>query len=410
MSSHNPFDAALAQLDAASQHIDVSEEILEQLRHPMREVRVNIPVRMDDGRLRVLEGYRVQHNNWRGPFKGGIRFHPATDIYEVKALAFWMTFKCAAVGIPLGGGKGGVTVNPKELSEGELERLSRGWARAMAPVIGPDTDVPAPDVYTTPQIMAWMMDEYSTVVGKPTPGVITGKPVAAGGSEGRDVATAQGGVYVTQELLTKMGIESPRVVIQGFGNAGATYARLAEERGWKVVGAADSRGAVLNPEGIDVAALEQHKKDTGSVSGFSGAENIEAADILKQECDVLVPAALEGVITEENAADVQAKAVVELANGPTTPEADALLFERGIHVVPDIVANAGGVTVSYFEWVQNTQDEKWTREEVLEKLQPIMVDAFTGIWENAESNKTNLRTGAYIRALKQLVDAYSPIA
>lgn len=405
METMNPFDAALQQLADAAKFVDVSDDVLAVLRQPQREIQVSIPMRMDDGSLRVFTGYRVQHNNARGPHKGGIRFHPDTNLDEVRALAFWMTFKCAAVGIPLGGGKGGVTVNPKELSESELERLSRGWARAFAPFIGPDIDVPAPDVYTTPQIMAWIADEYSSVVGTPTPAVITGKPVEAGGSAGRGTATAQGGMYVTRALLEKMQVEAPRVVVQGFGNAGATYARLAAEAGWKVIGVSDSRGAIVNPDGLDIAAVAAHKAETGSVAGFAGTEAVD--DILAVECDILVPAALEGVITETTAPNISAQAVLELANGPTTPEADAQLHARGIHVVPDIVANAGGVTVSYFEWEQNLSGETWTEEEVFTKLQPIMEAAFADAWGAANEHNVALRTGAYISALKRLDDAVS---
>jgi glutamate dehydrogenase/leucine dehydrogenase len=401
----NPFTAAQDQLKKATKHVDVSDDVLERLKAPMREMHVSIPVRMDDGSLKTFAGYRVQYDDSRGPFKGGIRFHPDTNIDEVKALAFWMTFKCATVGIPLGGGKGGVTVNPKELSERELEQLSRGWMRSMSKFVGPDTDIPAPDVYTTPQIMGWMMDEYSQAVGVYSPGVLTGKPLTAGGSEGRGSATAQGGMYVTKQLVEKMGLENPSVVVQGFGNAGSIYANMAVAEGWKVTGLADSRGAIFNADGLDVKAVAEHKASTGSVADFPGAENIEPAAILEQECDILVPAALEGVITGENAGNVKAKAVVELANGPTTPEADDILFEKGITVVPDILANAGGVTVSYFEWVQNSSQYYWSEEEVLEKLKPIMDNAFDGVWGAKEDAGTDMRTGAYIVATKRIADA-----
>ncbi len=371
----------------------------------MRELRVSIPVEMDDGSLRMFEGYRVQYDDSRGPFKGGIRFHPKTNIHEVRALAFWMTFKCATVGIPFGGGKGGVTVDPKKLSEGELERLSRGWARAMSNFIGPDKDIPAPDVYTNPKIMAWMMDEYSNVVGRLSPAVITGKPIAVGGSQGRGTATAQGGMYVTEELLPLMKLKNPTVVVQGFGNAGATYAALAQAKGWKVIGVSDSRGGIVNHDGLDIAAVGAHKKATGSVVGFGGTKSITNEQILTHACDILVPAALEGVITGRNAARIKAKVIVELANGPTLPEADTKLFKRGIVVVPDILANAGGVTVSYFEWVQNLMNYYWTEKEVLAKLRPIMVSSFRDVWKSAKQYHCDLRTAAYIVATARIAEA-----
>lgn len=402
----NPFKAAQAQLKKATEYVEVHPDVLERLKAPMREMHVSIPVRMDDGTLKTFSGYRVQYDDSRGPFKGGIRFHPQTNIDEVKALAFWMTFKCATVGIPYGGGKGGVTVDPKKLSEGELERLSRGWMRAMSQFVGPEVDIPAPDVYTTPQIMGWMMDEYSEAVGVYSPGVVTGKPLTAGGSEGRGSATAQGGMYVTEQLIKKMKMKKPSVVIQGFGNAGAIYAHMAADKGWKVIGLADSRGAIVNEKGLDVKAVAQHKADTGSVANFPGATTLKKSEqILEQKCDILVPAALEGVITKENVGRVKAKAIVELANGPTTPEADEKLFKKGIVLVPDILANAGGVTVSYFEWVQNSAQYYWTEAEVLSKLKPIMDRAFAGVWKAATASKIDLRTGAYVLATDRIAHA-----
>lgn len=402
----NPFQSALAQLDAASKFLGgVSPDILAQLRVPQREVQISIPVRMDDGVVKVFTGYRVQHNNARGPFKGGIRFHPQTNINEVRALAFWMTFKCATVGIPYGGGKGGVTVDPKKLSLRELEALSRGWARGMRDVIGPDRDIPAPDVYTTPQMMAWIMDEYSEMHGSYIPGVVTGKPVSVGGSLGRDIATAQGGIYVAEELLRKLKMKKPNVAIQGFGNAGSVFAELAAIRGWRVVAVSDSQSAILNAEGLDVRAVVAHKKKTESVADFAGAKNITNEQLLTTACDILVPAALEQVMTQTNAGRVKAKAVLELANGPTTPEADVKLFKRGIPVVPDILANAGGVTVSYFEWVQNLANYYWTEREVLDRLKPIMISAFANVWNMAEKYNVNLRTGAYIVATERIARA-----
>jgi glutamate dehydrogenase/leucine dehydrogenase len=403
--AQNPFQAAQEQLKKAADIIGLDERVVTRLSKPMRELHISIPVNMDDGSLKMFEGYRVQYDDSRGPFKGGIRFHPKTNIHEVKALAFWMTMKCATVGIPYGGGKGGVTVDPKKLSEGELERLSRGWARAMSNFIGPKTDIPAPDVYTNPKIMAWMMDEYSQAVGELSPAVITGKPIAVGGSAGRGTATAQGGMYVTEQLLAKMKIKNPTVVVQGFGNAGATYAELAAKKGWKVIGVSDSRGGIVNPKGLDVKAVAAHKRATGSVTNFPGSKNVTNEQILTQVCDILVPAALEGVITAANVGKVKARAVVELANGPTVPEADTKLFKRGIVLVPDILANAGGVTVSYFEWVQNLMNYYWTEKEVFEKLRPIMITAFDDVWNASQKYQCDLRTGAYIVATARVAEA-----
>ncbi len=402
----NPFKEGLKQLAKAAKYLeDIDSGAIERLKSPMREVHISIPVRMDDGSLKVFQGYRVQHDNSRGPHKGGIRFHPDTNINEVRALAFWMTFKCATVGIPLGGGKGGVKVNPKNLSERELEALSRGWARAMSNVIGPKHDIPAPDVYTTPQIMGWMVDEYSQAVGEWSPGVITGKPISIGGSQGRGSATAQGGIYVTEELLKRTKMKKPSIVIQGFGNAGSIYAALAAKKGWKIVGLSDSKGAIYNERGLDQKKVAQYKQKTGSVVGFEGAKEMSNEKLLMQQCDILVPAALEGVITKTNAGRIKAKAIVELANGPTLPEADEKLFKKGVIVIPDILANAGGVTVSYFEWVQNTMGYYWSEKEVLERLKPIMIAAFNDVWKAAEKAEVDMRTGAYIHATRRIAEA-----
>ncbi len=401
----NPFESGIAQLKKAAAVAKLPEAVITRLGMPMREIHVALPVRMDDGSLRMFEGYRVQYDDSRGPFKGGIRFHPETNIDEVKALAFWMTFKCAVVGIPYGGGKGGVTIDPKQLSERELEAVSRAWMRAMAPYVGPHVDIPAPDVYTTPQIMGWMMDEYSQQVGSLQPGVITGKPLSVGGSAGRGIATAQGGMHVTEQLIEKLNIERPRIVVQGFGNAGSVYAHLAAKKEWSVVAVSDSKGAIYNANGLDIIAVDAHKKATGSVQGFAGATDMTNDELLAIECDILVPAALENAITKEIAPRVAAKAVVELANGPTTPEADAILFEKGIVVVPDILANAGGVTTSYFEWVQNNQGYYWSEAEVLQKLEPIMVTAFADVWANKEEFGTDMRSAAYIHATRRIAEA-----
>ena len=375
----NPFENALNQIRRAADVTDVKADVISILSHPMREVRVSIPLKRDDGSLEMIEGFRVQHNNWRGPFKGGIRYHQDVDIHEVKALATWMTFKTAIAGIPMGGGKGGVTFNPKEYSQAEIERVTRAWVRAMDGVIGPTVDVPAPDVNTRPQEMVWIADEFGN------PAVTTGKPIEAGGSEGRGEATAQGGYYVLDELFEDLSLEPEMktVAIQGFGNAGRTFARIATRHEWKVIAVSDSRGAVYNPEGLDVEALERHKDETRSVVGFEGAQEMTNEAILELECGLLAPAVLENVITQENAPRIQAKVVLELANGPTTPEADDILFEKGIHVVPDVLANAGGVTVSYFEWEQNMKDEKWTAPDVDAKLKTAMADAARQTWDRA---------------------------
>lgn len=401
----NPFKAALEQLDKAAALTDVDPEVVERLKNPNREVHVSLPIRMDDGSLKTFKGYRVQHDDSRGPYKGGIRFHSQTNIHEVRALAFWMTFKCAVAGIPLGGGKGGVTVDPKKLSERELEELSRAWARSMRDVIGPARDIPAPDVYTNPKIMGWIVDEYSEAVGVYSPGVVTGKPLSIGGSQGRGSATAQGGVYVTEQLLKKLNLKNPSIVIQGFGNAGSVYAELAAKKGWKVIAASDSSGGIVNEKGLDVQALLKHKMTTGSVADFAGSKPIDNEKILMLKCDLLVPAALEGVITKTNAGRIKAKAIVELANGPTLPEADEKLFKKGIIVVPDILANSGGVTVSYFEWVQNNYNYYWAEKEVLDKLKPLMDTAFINVWKAAEDGATDMRTGAYIVALKAIAES-----
>jgi glutamate dehydrogenase/leucine dehydrogenase len=366
---------------------------------------------MDDGVVKVFTGYRSQYNNALGPYKGGIRYHPNVTLDEVKALSFWMAIKCATVNIPLGGGKGGVIVNPKELSEGEIERLSRGYIQKIWRNIGSDKDIPAPDVYTTPQIMAIMRDEYEKLVGHSDPGVITGKPIEEGGSEGRSFATAQGGVYCTTQLAKKLGLVpgSTTVAIQGFGNAGSFMAKILSSLGYNILAVSDSRGGITTSDdqqatirGFDIGALIEHKQKTGSVQDFSGAKNISNEELLELPVDILVPAALENVITDLNAHNVKAKAIVELANGPTTPEADEVLKEKGIVVVPDVLANAGGVTVSYFEWDQNVKGEHWSEEDVLQKLEKIMVDAFNDVWETKEKYGIDMRTAAFVRAIERI--------
>lgn len=400
------FDNALSQLARATVVRAFSQEFLDRLSHPNRQIRVSIPVRMDDGSLKIFEGYRVQHNNARGPYKGGIRYHEQTDIEEVKALAFWMSLKCAVVNIPMGGGKGGITVNPKSLSSRELELLSRGWMRAMADVVGPKKDVPAPDVNTTPQIMAWMADEYAKITGDTSGAVITGKPLDRGGSEGRGAATAQGGFYVFDALREKLELPAVcRIAIQGFGNAGSHAAELWTNAGHKLVATSDSRGAIYCEEGIDPIKLEEHKKATGSVIGFENATTISQDELLVCACDVLIPAALENQLTKENANRVQARVVLELANGPTTPEADDLFFSKNITVIPDILANAGGVTVSTFEWEQSLKEEHWSEAEVFMKLKEIMMREANAIFDSAMVLQTDLRRAAFVVALSRIEEA-----
>ncbi len=402
------FQNAMKQLDAAAAVAAPDKAVLESLRRPKRLFEVSVPVRMDDGSIRVFTGYRVQYDDSRGPFKGGIRYHPQTDIDEVKALAFWMSIKCAVVNVPFGGGKGGVTVNPKELSGTELERLSRNYFRAIAPFIGLNVDVPAPDMNTNPAIMAWFADEYARTAGEYVPGIVTGKPLSVGGSKGRMSATGQGGLFVLDEhlRLQDRAPESVSIAIQGFGNAGQHFARLARERGYRVVAASDSKGAVMNQAGLDVQALIEHKTQTGSVVGFGGgSEDIEPGAILEVAADVIVPAALENVLTAENAPRVKAKVVLELANGPTTPEADETLASSGVVVIPDVLANAGGVAVSYFEWVQNRDGKYWSYEEVRAQLEQLMKAAYADVRQEAEANGITFRKAAFVMALRRIAEA-----
>ncbi len=403
----NAFNNALKQLDKAVSLLDLKEGAVEALKKPKRVLQFSLPVKMDDGKLKVFEAYRVQYNDARGPFKGGIRFHQQVNLSEVKALAFWMAIKTATVGIPMGGGKGGVVVNPKKLSPAELERLSRAYMRAIADFVGPEIDVPAPDVNTNPQIMAWMMDEYEKIKGGHYPGVITGKPLELGGSAGRGTATAQGGFYVLSELLGKLksGRKKLTLAIQGFGNAGSVFADLADQAGLKVVAVSDSQGGIYNEQGLELDKVKEHKKQTGSVVDFEGAKKVTNQKLLELPVDILVPAALENQITKDNAGRIKAQIILELANGPITPEADEKLFKKGKIVVPDVLANAGGVTVSYFEWVQNRQQYYWTEQEVLAKLKPIMVKAFNEVWQTGQEMKVDLRTAAFVLAIKRIVEA-----
>lgn len=396
--------------------MSLDEDVRRVLSEPQRKVEVSIPVRMDDGTLRIFDGFRVQHNNSRGPYKGGFRYHQQVDMEEVKALAAWMTLKCAVVGIPLGGAKGGVIVNPKELSEGELERLTRAYARLVAPVVGPDTDVPAPDVNTNSKIMDWFADEYSKLKGSDMKGVVTGKSLENGGSKGRNNATAQGGVYVLEEFLRSKSIEpkTAKVIIQGFGNAGGIAAKLLTDAGYEVVGTSDSQGGIFCSHGINPDELLSCKIEKDSVvncgvhasevHGMDGStcKKVSNEELLELECDVLILAALENQITEENAGKIKAKYILELANGPITPEADEILGQRGIIVVPDILANAGGVTVSYFEMLQNASNEYWTEEDVNEKLKDIMIKAWKEVENNGEKYNCSLREAAFITALAKV--------
>lgn len=399
----NPFQNAMSQLDKVDKIKDFGAEYVSRFRQPDRDVRISIPVKMDDGSLKIFEGYRVEYNNALGPYKGGIRYHQDTEINEVKALAFWMTIKCAVAGIPMGGGKGGITVNPKKLSKGELERLSRGWVQKLSDILGPHKDVPAPDVNTTPEIMSWMSDEFEKITGDKTRATFTGKPIENGGSEGRGAATGLGGFYVFDSLRAQIGLpEKCRVVVQGFGNVGNNTARIFAENGHTVIAVSDSKSAIVKEDGLDLEKVEAHKKDTGSLKDFPGAKNITNAELLKLSCDLLVPAAFENVITTENVDKIKAKAILELANGPITPEADETLFKKNIAVIPDVLANSGGVTVSYFEWDQNLKNEKWTEEEVNKKLLPMMQDAAQKIFEKAKENNTYLRMGAFILALERI--------
>jgi len=403
----NPFEIAQAQFDEAADLLKLEPNLRVQLREPQRILDFRIPVQMDDGSVKLFQGYRVQFNNALGPYKGGIRFHPQVNLDEVRALAMWMTWKTSAVGLPLGGGKGGVIVDPHALSQTELENLSRGYVRAIWRDLGSAIDVPAPDVYTTAQIMAWMLSEYEKIIGHADPGMITGKPLAQGGSKGRDTATAQGGVFVLEAALAKLGItiQNAKIAIQGFGNAGSVVADLLYKKGAKIVAVADSRGGIYDAGGLNIPALMAHKQATGRVSGFPAECETTSAEVLTSACDILIPASLEGVLTAENAPQVQAKVILELANGPTTTEADELFTKQGVLVIPDVLANAGGVTVSYFEQVQNAQNESWSEESVFEKLQETMQKAFTLGWEAKEKYTTNLRMGVYVGAVARVAEA-----
>jgi glutamate dehydrogenase (NAD(P)+) len=399
----NPFQNAMMQLDKVAKIKDFGSGFISRLRQPDRDIRISIPIKMDDGSVKIFEGYRVEYNNALGPYKGGIRYHPDTEINEVKALAFWMTLKCAVAGIPMGGGKGGITVDPKKLSKKELESLSRGWVQKLTDVLGPHKDVPAPDVNTTPEIMTWMSDEFEKITGDKTRATFTGKPIEKGGSEGRGEATGLGGFYVFDTLRAQIGLPNKcKVVVQGFGNVGGNAARIFVENGHTVIAVSDSKSAIVNENGLDLEKVEAHKKNTGGLKDFPGAKNISNEELLELPCDLLVPAAFENIITDTNAGKIKARAILELANGPITPEADEILFKKGINVIPDILANSGGVTVSYFEWDQNLKQQHWSEEEVFDKLRPMLEDASKKVFEKAREMKTHLRMGAFILALERI--------
>jgi glutamate dehydrogenase (NAD(P)+) len=411
MSEMNPFEIAQHQLDEAAQIMGLEPAVHELLRWPLRELWVTLPVRMDDGTTKIFHGFRVQYNDSRGPTKGGIRFFPTETIDTVRALAAWMTWKTAVVDIPLGGGKGGIICDPKSMSKTELERLSRAYIRAIGHFIGEETDVPAPDVYTTPQIMAWMMDEYAVMRGYNVPGVITGKPLALGGSAGRGDATAKGGMYTIREAAKILGIDLAKatVAVQGYGNAGQFAHQLMTKMfGSKVVAVSDSQGGVYCPDGLDYDAVMAWKKDHGTVATYkccASCQTITNEGLLELPVEILIPAALENQITGANAGKVKAKILAELANGPTTPEADDILYKNGVYVIPDFLCNAGGVTVSYFEQVQNAYDYYWTAEEVYEKLDKKMTAAFQAVHATAKKYKVNNRMGAYIVAVARVAEA-----
>ena len=403
----NPFKIAQEQLDMAAKLLKLDPAVHSLLREPKRTLEVNFPVRMDNGQVKTFRGFRVQYNDARGPCKGGIRFHPQETVDTVKALAAWMTWKTACVGIPLGGGKGGVICNPKEMSLGELERLSRAYIDAIGAIIGPELDIPAPDVYTTPQIMAWMVDEFAKIRGYNVPGVITGKPIALGGSEGRADATARGAVYTIREATKRLDIplKGATVAVQGYGNAGSFAAILLQEMGARIIAVSDSKGGIASDKGLDPNEVLQHKQKTGSVVEFLGTEAITNETLLEEQCDILVPAALENVITTKNASRIKAKIIAEAANGPTTPEADDILFKNKVFDIPDFLCNAGGVTVSYFEWVQNMYGLYWPVEEVHSRLDKIMTKAFNDVWVMHVKHNVNMRMAAYMLSVQRVAEA-----
>ena len=407
--TRSPYEIAIAQFDKAAAYLALDDGIREVLRRPKRELTVNFPVKMDDGSVKVFTGYRVHHSTTRGPSKGGIRFHPAVTIDEVRALAMWMTWKCAVVNIPYGGAKGGVICDPKQMSLNELEKLTRRYATEIAILMNPEGDIPAPDVNTSPQIMAWIMDTYSMHRGYTTPAVVTGKPIEVGGSLGRTEATGRGVMFTVREAMRHLNIpmEEATVAVQGFGNVGSIAAYLMQDKGCKIVAVSDSRGGIYNPKGFDVRDVLRFKAENGTVQGYPGTDRITNEELLALPCDILVPAALEKAITAENAPQIKAKIIAEGANGPTTPEADEILYDRGIFVVPDVLANAGGVTVSYFEWVQGLQYFFWSEKEINAQLREVMVRSFNDVLRIAQEKKVDMRVAAYILAIDRVARAHA---
>jgi len=403
----NPFEIAQKQFDTAADHLKLESWLRDVLRRPKRQLIVSVPTKMDDGSIRVFEGYRVQHNLARGPAKGGIRYHPNVTLDEVKALASWMTWKCATVNIPFGGGKGGIICDPKKMSLHELEGMTRRYASEISVIIGPERDIPAPDVYTNAQTMAWIMDTYSMTVGSTQLGVVTGKPLQIGGSQGRSEATARGCQFVIRDACRekKVLLKGGRVAVQGFGNAGSVAARLLSEDGASIIAVSDSSGGIVNTRGLDIKKVQAHKDETGSLRGYREAEPISNEKLLELECEVLVPAALENQITVENAPRIRAKIVAEAANGPTTPGADEILSKNGVFLIPDILANAGGVTVSYFEWVQSLQAFFWEEAQVNHHLEKVMTRAFSEVLTIARKFNVHMRTAAYILAVGRVAEA-----
>ena len=403
----DPWEVALQQFGVAAELLSLKRGIRELLSLPKRELTVNFPVKLEDGSVRVFTGYRVHHSTILGPTKGGIRYHPDVSLNEVRALAMLMTWKCAVVGLPYGGAKGGVICNPKELSEKELEHLTRRYATEISMLISPESDIPAPDVGTTPQVMAWLMDTYSMHRGYSVPAVVTGKPISIGGSQGRIEATGRGVMIVAREAARHLGmpLHGARVAVTGFGNVGSVAATLLQEQGCRIVAVTDSRGGVFNDKGLDPADLVRHKEQTGTVTGYRGADAVTNEEAIELPCEILVPSALEGQITSQNAARVKARLIVKGANGPTTPEADEILRERKVMIVPDILANAGGVIVSYFEWVQDLQSFFWTEEEINERLERIMVRSFREVLALGQERKVEMRTAALVKAVSRVADA-----